>query len=105
MDLQYAPVWLDINTGSNLNLNDEILRGDQVKKRNEENSKTNTTAEEVLVGDTVTLKEKKDKHAAKEMFIVTSKNDSEVKVQKVLHTLMPEAGKIMSKVYVIKICS
>jgi hypothetical protein len=42
---------------------------------------------------------RKEKHKAKEMFIVTAKTDDKVKVQKVLHPLSSGKGKFMSKVY------
>jgi hypothetical protein len=89
----------DIITGCNLDLDDKILRGGQLEKRNKDNLKTQTLHEKVLVGDTVTLMNKTDKHSAKDMFIVTAKEGDTAKVQKVLHPLTPGSGKIMSKVY------
>ena len=89
----------DINTGLNLDLDDTVLRGNQVGRRNKDNQKTVTSHEEILIGDTVTLRNNSDKHTVRDMFIVTGKEGEDVKVQKVLHPLISGAGKFMGKVY------
>ena len=86
-------------TGENLILNDEQLHEDQISKRMADNSRTKSEEDEIKVGDTVILKNKAEKHYAKDMFIVTSKLNDKTKVQKLLHPLLPGSGKIMSKVY------
>ena len=53
----------------------------------------------MYVGDTVTVARETDKHKAKEMFLVTEKDNNKVKVQKLLHPLTSGPGKVMSKVY------
>ena len=55
--------------------------------------------EEVDVGDTVLVHNKKEKHKAREVFIVTAKNEEKIKVQKMLHPFSEESGKFMSEVY------
>ena len=90
----------DLNNGSNLRLDDQNLRNDQVKKRKSENAKTKETAvEEINVGDTVLVHNRKEKHKARDIFIVTAKKDDKIKVQKVLHPFSEGSGKFMSKVY------
>jgi hypothetical protein len=89
----------DINTGINLNLDDAVLRGKQLDKRNQDNLKTIGSHDEILVGDTVTLRINSAKHSVQDMFIVTGKDGENVKVQKVLHPLISGAGKLMGKVY------
>ena len=84
-------------TGDNLNLDDKKIREDQLQKR-KENVKE-ALINEVEVGDTVKIKNTRDKHKANEMFIVTTKNKENVGVQKLLHPLRSTPGKIMSKVY------
>ena len=49
----------DLHTGENLQLNDSDLRHDQLKKRAAENSKTENKVEEVCVGDTVLVHNRK----------------------------------------------
>ena len=86
----------DQNTGDNLQLNDKILRGDQVDKRKDKNSTKEN--DDIEVGDTVRIKNKSDKHIANEIFLVTSKNETNVGVQKLLHPLKSKP-KLMSKIY------
>ena len=85
-------------TGENLSLNDNLLRENQINKRKEmhkEISKGNS----VEVGDTVKLKNQSDKHKADDIFIVTSKHDDEVGVQKLLHPLSKAPPKFMGKIH------
>ena len=65
----------------------------------DDNNKVESEQKDVIVGDTVILKNKAEKHNARDMFIVTSKLDDETKVQKLLHPLLPGSGKFMGKVY------
>ena len=89
----------DQNTGENMNLSDETMRDDQLRKRKD---KTAPNDEAILVGDTVTIKNKSDKHKAKEMFLVTGKDTEHISIQKVLHPLNNKPMKLMSKVYKTK---
>ena len=80
----------------NFKLNDKALRQDQIDKRKE--SREIEKKEDINVGDTVRVKNKSDKHKANEIFVVTSKKDDNVGVQKILHPLQSKP-KLMSKVY------
>ena len=86
----------DQNTGDNLQLDDKELRHDQVINRKEKQEINNN--ENINIGDTVRIKNKSDKHKANEIFIVTSKQEDDVGVQKLLH-LFRSNHKLMSKVY------
>ena len=87
----------DQNTGINLQLDDKLLRNQQIESRKDRNIETNQPS--IHIGDTVKIKNKSDKHKANEMFIVTSKDENnDVGIQKLLHPLKQQ-GKIMSKVY------
>ena len=86
----------DQNTGDNLKLDDHHLRQEQLKTRRD---KIEIPAAEVEVGDTVRIKNKVDKHKANETFIVTSKDQNKVQIQKLLHPLSSAPAKIMSKAY------
>ena len=86
----------DQNTGEHLPLSDEKLWSNQLKVR--KSHETNIPKiKPILVGDTVTIKNKTDKHKANDMFVVTGKDNEKVKVQKILHPLKNVPGKIMSK--------
>ena len=87
----------DQNTGDNMNLDDEALRKDQLDKRTEKREVK--PVKEVKVGDTVRIRNKSDKHKANDMFLVTSKEDENIEVQKLLHPLKNTPTKLMSKVY------
>ena len=89
----------DLNTGENLNLDDKLLRQNQLQVRQDQNIKTEGHAEEVHVGDTVIVRNRSDKHKARDVFIVTAKEGDQVQVQKVLHPLKHGKGKFMSKTY------
>ena len=88
----------DQNTGEHLSMNDEKLRTDQLQVR-KANQVAVPNSQPVLVGDTVSIKNKTDKHKVNDMFIVTSKTPDKIKVQKLLHPLKETPGKIMSKTY------
>ena len=87
----------DQNTGDNLRLDDKSLRQDQIDKRKEKKPEVREE-EDINVGDTVRVKNKHDKHNANEIFIVTSKKEEAVGVQKLLHPLKAKP-KLMSKIY------
>ena len=89
----------DQNTGENLELEDKHLRSDQLETR--KSSKPTENLEPIEVGDTVMIKNQNNKHKARDMFIVTGKSQLEkkIKIQKMLHPLLREKGKIMSKTY------
>ena len=88
----------DQNTGSNLSLNDEQLRVNQLVKRKDKITPESTHA--VEVGDTVKVRNCHDKHKANDMYVVTCKRqNNKVGVQKLLHPLSKDKGKIMSKIY------
>ena len=89
----------DLYTGENLHLDDNLLRHDQLQRRNNQNAKSENHINEVLVGDTVLVHNRQDKHKARDMFIVTAKERETVEVQKILHPLVEGKGRIMSKVY------
>ena len=91
----------DQNTGENLSLNDEALRTNQMNKRKEMHKKV-TTNNEVEIGDTVKVKNQADKHKASDIFIVTSKQNEQVGIQKLLHPLEKTPLKFMGKVYQTK---
>ena len=87
----------DQTTGANLQLNDELLRTNQLLSRKLNSEKTSKP--DVLVGDTVMLKNRMDKHKAKDVFLVTSKKGNQIDMQKIAHSLSKEPTKLMSKVY------
>ena len=87
----------DQTTGANLQLNDELLRTNQLLARKLNGKKTSKP--DVLVGDTVMLKNRMDKHKAKDVFLVTGKNGNQIDMQKIAHSLSNEPTKLMSKVY------
>ena len=87
----------DQNTGNNLILDDKDLRNDQLEKRKDKVDVADPAP--INVGDTVKIKNKSDKHKANDMFVVTSKNEDNVELQKLLHPLSRKPGKIMSKTY------
>ena len=80
-----------------MKLKDEDIRSYQLAKRKD----TRTTSKQALVkiGDTVKLKNKKDKHQANDIFLVTNKIDNKVTMKKVLRPLMTTSSKLMSKSY------
>ena len=87
----------DQNTGEKLNLDDEKLRANQLKTRSMQQS--DSKVEPILVGDTVSVKNRTDKHKANEMYLTVAKEGEKVKVQKILHPLERTPIKIMSKIY------
>ena len=84
------------DTGENLVLNDDQIRENQLINRKHP---ITSTVKEILVGDTVRIKNKIDKHKANEMFIVTSKEGENINMQKVIHPLSMVPTKLASKSY------
>ena len=88
----------DQNTGINLHLDDQTLRQNQINKRREE-KRGDLVIKPIEIGDTVKVKNKSDKHKANDVFIVTSKEDEHIGIQKLLHPLKKCPPKFMGKVY------
>ena len=88
----------DQNTGVNLHLDDQTLRQNQINKRGEM-QKGELVVKPIEVGDTVKVKNASDKHKANDIFIVTSKEDEHIGIQKLLHPLKKNPPKFMGKVY------
>ena len=88
----------DQHTGNNLKLDDKELRVEQIQMRNK-GQKIGKMKEPIDVGDTVRIANKSDKHKANEMYLVTSKENENIGIQKLLHPLKQTPGKMMSKVY------
>ena len=88
----------DQDTGENLNLDDLKLRKNQIITRGVQ-QKGLIKVDPVLVGDTVVLKNRTDKHKAQDMYLAVAKEGEKVKVQKILHPLQETPIKIMSKTY------
>ena len=87
----------DQNTGQKLDFNDANLRNQQLatRKKHQDDS---IKADPIFVGDTVSIKNKSNKHTANEIFLTVAKEGEKVKVQKILHPLKGPI-KIMSKMY------
>ena len=60
---------------------------------------SDSKVEPILVGDTVSVKNRTDKHKANEMYLTVAKEGEKVKVQKILHPLERTPIKIMTKIY------
>ena len=80
----------DMNTGTNLNLNYEKIREQQLETRNVANQKHNAsipaqTKQNPQPGDIVIAADKSDKHKAKNIYMVAKSNDQQVTIQKILH--------------------
>ena len=89
----------DGNTGENLHLNDQDIRTDHLQGRKAARKPVNSTPPVIQVGDTVVMKEKQNKHKAREAFVVTGLEKNEIQAQKLLHPLESGKVKFMSKVY------
>ena len=89
----------DGNTGENLHLNDQDIRTDHLQGRKAARKPVNSTPPVIQVGDTVVMKEKQNKHKAREAFVVTGLEKDQVQAQKLLHPLESGKVKFMSKVY------
>ena len=87
------------DTGMNINLDDKKLRKQQLDSRqtlvtSKENLKT-----DIRPGDTVTNITPQPKHNVRDMYMVTSKADNKVTLQRLLHPLAKSDTKFMSKEY------
>ena len=80
-----------------MTLDDQIIRNDQIKTRQDSRCPSNAVA--VKVGDTVRLKNKHHKHQASDIYLVTNKEKENVSVQKIIHPLKGDQTKLMGKVY------
>ena len=87
----------DKNTGENLHIDDKLLWGNQLEKRKETREIKPIHSKDI--GGTVRVKNKSDKHKANDIFIVTSKQEEDIEVQKLLHPLKESPPKMMSKIY------
>ena len=87
----------DMHTGQNLQLQDNLLRQDQMKKRVTQQEKQGGEAvkQHVQVGDKVAVLQQQDKHKARDVYRVTStaQEDDKVGIQKEWQ------GKLRAKVY------
>ncbi len=79
----------DMNTGENLNLDYEKIRRDQIQIRDKHNSKHNEKIPEPQPkpqpGDIVVIKNKPDKHKARDVYIVSQSEKDKVRIQKIIH--------------------
>ena len=88
----------DSATGQNLSLDDEKLRTAQLGKRLGRGQPPGKPNQQVIeIGDTVAVVGKQDKHKARDVFIVTGKDQDIVHSQKLLHPLGQQ--RLMSKTY------
>ena len=90
----------DQNTGEHLSLDDEKLRNEQLETRKD--TRTPAKTPHINVGDTVKVKNSRNKHKADNIYLVTNKNDEDVTVQRILHPLKKIPTKIMSTAYKTK---
>ena len=96
----------DMYTGSNLNLDYEKIRSDQLNTRNKHNAKYNeklpsSTQKPPAPGDVVIIKNKTDKHKANDVFLVSSTSKDKIGIQKIIHP-HTEDSNLRSKVYYTK---
>ena len=79
----------DMNTGENLNLDYEKIRKDQIQIRDKHNTKHNEKVPEPQhkpqPGDIVVIKNKSDKHKARDVYIVSQSEEEKVRIQKIIH--------------------
>jgi hypothetical protein len=83
-------------TSENLHLDDQQLRTSQIGARHLSVQTPQTTLKQ---GDSVVLKEKPNKHASRDVFLVTDTNNQEVHMQKIANPLSSTPN-IRPKVYV-----
>ena len=93
----------DMFQGTNLNLDYEELRKDQLSTRKIQNEKTNASKPSIPdntnIGDTVVIRNEQKKHAAKDIYIITNKEDQTVTMQKLIHPHSRELANLRSKTY------
>ena len=95
----------DNHTGDNLNLDYQKIREEQIEKRDKHNEKHNMKVPDSVTtpsqGDIVIIKNKPNKHIARDVFVVADvmEKEEKVKVQKILnpHSVNP---KLRAKQYV-----
>ena len=87
----------DSATGQNLSLNDEKLRAAQLDKRRAGRPPGHPNQQVIQIGDTVAVVGKQPKHNARDMFVVTGKDNNLIHSQKLIHPLGNQ--RLMSKVY------
>ena len=94
----------DLKSGDNLNLNYQKIKDQQTASREYHNIKHNDKVKLPIItplktGDIVTVKtHKHDKHKAKDIYMVTSENKDNVKIQRVIHSFNSNPS-IRSKTY------
>ena len=87
-----------LDTGHNLNLDDNKLRQSQMSARRH-NTASPAIYPSPKPGDTITNLSPQPKHTARDMYIVTASTPETVTAQKILHPLSDGTTKIMSKQY------
>ena len=87
----------DMHTGQNLQIQDDLLRQDQIQKRKEQQERHGGVTEKqpLKLGDRVAVLQQQDKHKARDVYRVTSatQEDAKIGIQKEWQ------GKLRSKVY------
>ena len=81
-----------------MNLDYATLRANQLKTRSIQQDDS-IKIEPILVGDTVSVKNKTEKHKANEIYIAVGKEGEKLKMQKILKLLERMPLKLMSNVY------
>ena len=97
----------DMNTGTNLNLDYAKLRSSQISNRNLHNTTYNNklptiTKPKPQQGDIVFVPSLKDKHKARDSFLVTEVKDESISMQKIIHSYSETDTNIRSKTYTTK---
>ena len=97
----------DMNTGTNLNLDYAKLRSNQISSRNKHNAKHNSkiatiTKQQPQKGDIVFVPSLKDKHKARDSFLVTEVKEESISMQKIIHSYSDTGTNIRSKTYTTK---
>ena len=99
----------DMNTGTNLNLDYDKLRKEQISNRTKHNDRHN---EEIQVkkdktfnpqphkGDLVSIPIKNDKHVAKDLYIVSDAIEDKVHLKKIIHSHDKQNINFRSKTYI-----
>ena len=87
-----------LNSGANLNLDDQALRENQLERRRSgPEVQSSHPRQAIKVGDTVTVVGSQNKHTVRDVFVVTGTRDGRVQAQKLLHPLDPGKVKLMSR--------
>ena len=85
------------DTGENLILQDKDICEKQINLR--QSAKNTSSVPDINIGDTVTNVAPQDKHKAREIYLVTGKNNEKVSTQRLLHPLSQTPLKFMSRRY------